>query len=57
MIQIKNTPFFPRATRIAVWYNEFFNLLYKKSDLEGLPEKLVICLKVTKSIYTQLESA
>ena len=40
-----------RLTRLGSWYIEFFNLLYKKSDLEGLPEKLVICLDVTKTIY------
>ena len=40
-----------RFTRLGLWYREYFNLLYKKSDLDARPEKLVICLDVTKTIY------
>lgn len=40
-----------RLTRLSLWYIEYFNLLYKKSDLEGLPEKLAIALDVTKTVY------
>ena len=40
-----------RFTRLSLWYINYFNLLYKKSDLEGLPEKLAIALDVTKTVY------
>ena len=40
-----------RLTRLSHWYIEYFNLLYKKSDLEGLHEKLAIALDVTKTVF------
>ena len=40
-----------RLSRFGVWYAEKFALLYKKSDLELLPEKLSICIEVMKGVY------
>lgn len=40
-----------RLTRLSLWYIQYFELLYRKSDLENLPEKLAIALDVTKTVY------
>ncbi len=40
-----------RLTRFGLWYAEKFALLYKKSDLEQLPEKLSLCIEVMKGVY------
>ena len=40
-----------RLTRLGIWYKQFFMVLYKKSDLEGLEEKLTISLDLTKTIF------
>lgn len=40
-----------RFTRLGYWCQNYFALLYKKADLEDLPEKLALCLDITKTIY------
>jgi AcrR family transcriptional regulator len=40
-----------RVTRLGLWYKEYFILLYKKSELEGLEERLTISLELTKCIF------
>lgn len=40
-----------RLTRLGLWYIEYFKVLYRASDLQGLQEKLVLCLDVTKTVY------
>ena len=40
-----------RLTRLGAWYKQFFMVLYKKSDLGGLEEKLSISLDLTKTIF------
>lgn len=42
-----------RLSRVALWFMEFFCLRYKRSDLEALPEKLVLCLQVTETIFNR----
>lgn len=42
-----------RVTRLGLWYKNYFMLLYKKSELEGLEEKLTISLELTKSIFVR----
>lgn len=42
-----------RVTRLGLWYKNYFMLLYKKADIEGLEEKLTISLELTKSIFVR----
>lgn len=42
-----------RVTRLGLWYKKYFMLLYKKSDLVGLEEKLTICLELTKTLFVR----
>lgn len=40
-----------RLTRLGIWNTEQFAIMYKKSDLDSLPEKLAICGDVMKAVY------
>ena len=42
-----------RVTRLGLWYKKYFMLLYKKSDLVGLEEKLTISLELTKTLFVR----
>lgn len=42
-----------RLTRLGLWYLEYFNLLYKKSDLDALPEKLALCVQVIETVFNR----
>ncbi len=40
-----------RLMRIVNWYMDNFSVLYKKSDLEPLPEKLLLCIQIVETIF------
>lgn len=40
-----------RLNRLGLWCMQFFMVLYKKSDLVGLDEKLSICIDLIKTIF------
>jgi AcrR family transcriptional regulator len=42
-----------RLSRLGLWYLEYFKILYKKSDLEPLPEKIAICIQVIETVFTR----
>lgn len=42
-----------RVTRLGLWYKQYFMLLYKKSDIVGLEEKLTISLELTKTLFVR----
>jgi len=42
-----------RVTRLGLWYKKYFMLLYKKSDTDGLEEKLTISLELTKTLFVR----
>lgn len=40
-----------RLMRIIAWYMDNFSVLYKKSDLAPLPEKLSLCIQIVETIF------
>lgn len=40
-----------RITRLGNWFKQYFSVLYKTSDIEGLEEKLSVSLDITKAIF------
>ena len=40
-----------RLARMGLWFIELFYVLYKKSDLDALPEKLTICVQITETVF------
>ena len=40
-----------RLMRIIGWYMDNFGVLYKKADLEPLPEKLSLCIQIVETIF------
>ena len=40
-----------RITRLGIWFKQYFAVLYRNSDIEGLEEKLSISLDITKAIF------